>query len=89
MKSFVEFLKKQKDEEDSDDNSNTGDEEGLQTVFFHPCRCGDTFQVFQEEVVTSIGDAKESTDGLFTNRVWQCESCSLTIRIHVDIDLNQ
>lgn len=70
--------------------SHDGDEP-LQKVFFHPCRCGDTFQVFQEELLESIEDNKApmiSKDCMFTNRVWQCESCSLTIRIHVDIHVD-
>lgn len=60
----------------------------LQKVFFYSCRCGDTFQVDMEELLGAIDDARSVT-GIFTNRVWQCESCSLTIQIKVDIDINE
>ena len=89
------------DENDGNDSDNTDDEsnrggsithdindDDLQKVFFHPCRCGDTFQIVKEELLESIDDTKCS-EGivLLTNRVWQCDSCCLTIRIHVD-DIN-
>lgn len=89
------------DEDDIDDSNSTDDEsnrggsathdingDDLQKVFFHPCRCGDTFQIVKEELLESIDDTKYS-EGivLLTNRVWQCDSCCLTIRIHVD-DIN-
>ena len=89
------------DEDDDNDSDNTDDEsnrggsithnindDDLQKVFFHPCRCGDTFQIVKEELLESIDDTKYSEDiVLLTNRVWQCDSCCLTIRIHVD-DIN-
>lgn len=68
-----------------------GDTPPLQKVFFQNCRCGDTFQVVQEELLESLGDANigcGDKNDVFTNRVWQCESCSLTIQIHVDIDID-
>ena len=69
------------DEDNSDDEEEgqaDAKDEGspLQKVYFYPCRCGDTFQIMQEEVLQSIGNS----------RVWQCDSCSLTIRINIDID---
>ena len=51
------------------------DETKLQKVYFHPCRCGDKFEI--------IGDELLAFDTV-SNHVWQCESCSLTIRIRVD-----
>jgi len=87
--------------DEDDDSNNTDDErnrggsithdindDDLQKVFFHPCRCGDTFQIVKEELLESI-DGTKCSDGivLLTNRVWQCDSCCLTIRIHVD-DIN-
>lgn len=83
------------DEDNSDDEEehidDTDGDMPLQKVFFHPCRCGDMFQVVQEELLESINDT--TSDSIvkidtFTNRVWQCESCSLTIRIHVDVDID-
>jgi hypothetical protein len=60
----------------------------LHRVYFHPCRCGDTFQVIEEELLESINRVKTwNNEGISTSRVWQCESCSLTIRIHIDIDI--
>jgi curved DNA-binding protein CbpA len=60
----------------------------LYRVYFHPCRCGDTFQVVEEELRESIKSVKKwDNQGILTSRVWQCESCSLTIRIHIDIDI--
>lgn len=82
------------DEESSDDDHEediTSVADGdmpLQKAFFYPCRCGDTFQVIQEELLESIDDTKSDPidkDNIFTNRVWRCESCSLMIRIHIDI----
>mmetsp|Transcript_16062 Transcript_16062/g.29042 ORF Transcript_16062/g.29042 Transcript_16062/m.29042 type:complete len:273 (-) Transcript_16062:90-908(-) len=85
------------DDDDGADQSISGDDGSdagtspLQKVFFHPCRCGDTFQVFQEELLESVSNANicslDKIDVL-THRVWQCESCSLTIQIHVDIDID-
>ena len=60
-----------------DDESDRGSNDQLQRVYFYPCRCGDTFEIFQEELL-------ESTS---SERVWQCESCSLGIRIHLDVDI--
>lgn len=83
------------DSDSTDDERNRGgsithdiNDDDLQKVFFHPCRCGDTFQIVKEELLESIDDTKCS-DGivLLTNRVWQCDSCCLTIRIQVD-DIN-
>lgn len=68
--------------------SSTNEGTTVQKVFFYLCRCGDTFQVLQEEVLESIDDVKNVANR-FTNRVWQCESCSLTIRIQVDIELDE
>ena len=67
----------------------------LQKVFFHQCRCGDSFQIVQDELLDSIiefdninkNKNHESSGKIFTNRVWQCDSCSLSIRIHVDMDV--
>ncbi len=75
------------DEENPDSDEDTK----LQKVFFHPCRCGDTFQVFLEELMESFDDAKNVSDMniLFSNRVWQCESCSLTIQIEIDIKIDE
>lgn len=70
-------------------NRDTDDDTTLQKIFFHPCRCGDTFQVFPEEIMESVDDAKYFPDISFTNRVWQCESCSLTIRIEIDIEIDE
>ncbi|KAL7543082.1 hypothetical protein ACHAXR_012407 [Thalassiosira sp. AJA248-18] len=79
------------DEDNSDEEDDaTGDEDTLEKVFFHPCRCGDTFQIVQEELQESISKTGTPWDknAMFTDRVWQCESCSLTIRINVDIDID-
>lgn len=63
--------------EDDDETSGSGSDDQLQRVYFYYCRCGDTFEIFQEELL-------EST---FSERVWQCESCSLGIRIILDVDI--
>jgi hypothetical protein len=76
------------DENEMDVVRSTDESTILQKVFFYPCRCGDTFQVLQEEILGSIDDAKNVADR-FTNRVWQCESCSLTIRIQIDLELDE
>lgn len=77
------------DDEDSDDEERGGEGELLQRVFFHSCRCGDTFEIVQEDLLESIRD-RGGTPGKYnglSHRVWQCQSCSLTIRINVNIDL--
>ena len=76
-------------EEDDGNDTSRGEDETLQKVFFHPCRCGDTFQVVREEIVESIKDVKFSDhETVLTDRVWQCDSCSLKIQIHVDINIS-
>ena len=52
-----------------------GDNNKLQKVYFHPCRCGDTFEIVEDELLAF---------DTVSNHVWQCESCSLTIRIQID-----
>jgi hypothetical protein len=69
-----------------EENGDTDEDTALQKVFFYPCRCGDTFQVLLEELLESVHEPKNVTDA-YTNRVWQCESCSLTIRVKIDIDV--
>ena len=76
-------------EDDDENGTSRGGDETLQKVFFHPCRCGDTFQVVREEIVESIKDVKFSVNEIvLTNRVWQCDSCSLKIQIHVDMKID-
>lgn len=63
--------------EDYDESGSSGSHDELQRVYFYDCRCGDTFEIFEEELL-------EPTS---SERVWQCESCSLGIRIVVDVDI--
>ena len=63
--------------EDDDESGGSGSDDQLQRVYFYNCRCGDTFEIFEEELL-------ESTS---SERVWQCESCSLGIRIVFDVDI--
>ena len=63
------------EDDDESDRSSSGDE--LQRVYFYDCRCGDTFEIFEEELLKSTSN----------EHVWQCESCSLGIRIVVDVDI--
>lgn len=56
-------------------SDNGGDQ--LQRVYFYLCRCGDTFEILEEELL----------DSTCSERVWQCESCSLGIKIHLDVDI--
>lgn len=60
-----------------DDDSGSESDNQLQRVYFYQCRCGDTFEIFQEEIIDSTS----------RDRVWQCESCSLGIKIHLDVDI--
>ncbi|KAL7484543.1 hypothetical protein ACHAW6_010182 [Cyclotella cf. meneghiniana] len=60
------------------DNSDAEREDLIQTVYFYQCRCGDTFEIVREELV----------EGLRMGRaIWRCASCSLAIRICVDVDI--
>lgn len=52
-----------------------GEEEVEQTVYFYDCRCGHTFEIVQDELL------EKSEVG----RVWQCEGCSLSIHVNLDI----
>ncbi len=63
--------------EDDDESGGSGSDDQLQRVYFYDCRCGDTFEIFDEDLL-------ESTS---CERVWQCESCSLGIRIILDVDI--
>ena len=63
--------------EEDNDSGRSGSDDELQRVYFYDCRCGDTFEIFEEELL-------ESTS---SEHVWQCESCSLGIRIVVDVDI--
>ena len=73
---------------ESTDMCDADGDAALNKVYFHPCRCGDTFQVFEDELLVSINSVnKWDKYDMVTNRVWQCESCSLMIRIHIDIDI--
>lgn len=60
-----------------DESESSGSHDELQRVYFYDCRCGDTFEIFEEELL-------EPTS---CERVWQCESCSLGIKIVVDVDI--
>jgi DnaJ-domain-containing protein 1 len=53
--------------------------EMIQTVYFHECRCGHTFEIVEDELIVD--------EQYVNNRVWQCESCSLAIKIIVDVDI--
>ncbi|KAL3762160.1 hypothetical protein ACHAW5_003190 [Stephanodiscus triporus] len=76
------------DEGDSENMCTADGDAALHKVYFYPCRCGDTFQVVEEELLETINNVKRwDKHGMFTSRVWQCESCSLTIRIHIDINI--
>mmetsp|Transcript_20340 Transcript_20340/g.41595 ORF Transcript_20340/g.41595 Transcript_20340/m.41595 type:complete len:299 (-) Transcript_20340:297-1193(-) len=62
----------------------------LQKVYFYPCRCGDTFQIFMDELRDCFGKDNSifrNFNRILSECVWQCESCSLSIRINVDRDL--
>ena len=68
----------------SDRTSNTDDEnEGgsearqqQQRVYIHTCRCGDDFEILEDELVL-VGGGKDN--------VFECQSCCLLIRVEVDI----
>jgi len=47
----------------------------LQKVYFYPCRCGDTFNIFREDLIE-----RKAANELF----WQCGSCSLSIHVRID-----
>lgn len=52
------------------------EEEVEQTVYFFNCRCGHAFEIIQDELLEKSEPA----------RIWQCEGCSLSIHVNVDID---
>jgi curved DNA-binding protein CbpA len=56
------------------------EEQQLMTVYFYECRCGHTFEIVHDELLE--GQQSDASNG-----VWHCESCSLSIRINVDIDI--
>ena len=70
-------------DDDSDDCSDVEErrdgvqnEGSVQRVYFHPCRCGETFQICHDELT----ERRDRGDVL----VWQCEGCSLSICIRMD-----
>lgn len=79
------------DEGDSDDEDSDEDAP-LKKVYFHQCRCGDAFQILREELLESVlngnTDVTPIINGVSSERVWQCESCSLKICINIDIKID-
>ncbi|KAL3805408.1 hypothetical protein HJC23_009115 [Cyclotella cryptica] len=64
---------------DSENNDSDAESEGmLQTVYFYHCRCGDIFEIVREELMEELRRGRA---------IWHCESCSLAIRVCVDIDI--
>ncbi|EJK74459.1 hypothetical protein THAOC_03861 [Thalassiosira oceanica] len=70
-------------DDDSDDCSDIDERRdeaqngvNLQRVYFHPCRCGETFEICQDELT----ERRDRGDVL----VWQCEGCSLSIFVRID-----
>ncbi|KAL7472306.1 hypothetical protein ACHAXS_012632 [Conticribra weissflogii] len=79
--------KKNQSVEDYETQSNL---DQLQKVYFYPCRCGDTFQITIDELRESLiedNSISGNFNRILSDCVWQCDSCSLSIRIHVDKDL--
>mmetsp|Transcript_11501 Transcript_11501/g.33889 ORF Transcript_11501/g.33889 Transcript_11501/m.33889 type:complete len:190 (-) Transcript_11501:264-833(-) len=50
-----------------------------QKVFFSNCRCGDCFELLEEELINC---------GKEQDHVWECQTCSLAVRFIVDISLS-
>lgn len=55
-------------------------DKNLQKVYSHPCRCGDMFEIVEDELLAL---------GMISNQLWQCESCSLTIQIRMDCAISE
>ena len=70
-------------DDDSDDCSEIEERGGgakngcsLQMVYFHPCRCGETFEICRDDLT----ERRDRGDVL----VWHCEGCSLSICVRMD-----
>ena len=63
---------------EDDESDCSGIKNQLQKVYFHDCRCGDTFEIIEEELLL---------ESMSNECIWQCESCSLGIRIILDFDV--
>ena len=70
----------EKDEVGAENEAGTGTGMGgtqLQRVFLHPCRCGQTYEILEDELDLEVGGGGEGN-------VFECESCCLLIRVVVD-----
>lgn len=56
------------------------EEEVLQTVYFYECRCGHTFEIVEGDLIEELNSGKYQV-------VYQCEGCSLSIKIKIDTEI--
>lgn len=62
--------KEEEDDEEEDD--------AVQCVYTYPCRCGDMFEILQQDLPLSSSSSSSSSVLL------ECQSCGLSIQVHCD-----
>jgi hypothetical protein len=69
--------------DDDDDNNNNDAQDGeLQNCYTYPCRCGDSFEVFQDELPELFSN---NNDQKIPSILLECQSCSLAVQVTIDI----
>lgn len=67
-------------------SNNIGEDNQVQRVYVHKCRCGEDFEIFEDELGLVEGtDSVDSSCGI--ENVFECQSCCLLIRVVVDVPL--
>lgn len=77
------------DDEEESQPSGIGARLSTQKVFLHHCRCGDCFEILEEDLFSREGGRmqKDSTSKKQADNVWECQSCSLGVKFIVDMQL--
>eukprot|EP00978_Attheya_sp_CCMP212_P000873 scaffold1889_cov33-Attheya_sp.AAC.1 len=71
-------------DDDNDDNNDTPQDGELQNCYTYSCRCGDSFEVFQDELPEFVSS---NNDQKMPSILLECQSCSLAVQVTVDIPL--
>lgn len=66
---LTNMTRKEEDEED----------DAVQCVYTYPCRCGDMFEILQQDLPLSSSSSSSSSSVLL-----ECQSCGLSIQVHCD-----
>jgi len=82
------------DEDDIDEQEEEkNDTEQLQKVYTYSCRCGDEFEIVEEDIITMNGQPPSNDNGPKMRKgeggnnecLFQCQSCSLSLLVELDL----